>query len=203
MPCGKDGQFTVARDGHTETLHIDRTDLPDARVHSDVEFGTREERTYVRCLAPEDGQGSGCSRQVRKARPIPGIRPKAYKGPNCRTWYAFLDPVHALRMQNAMRVLVWRFGTGSANRHLATPGRGSTTLRGRSLCERTMGQARLNTLSWATSSAAAAPKTRSAPTEWHSGGSRVASRWRLPSTTKSEDPRSVPWTSASTRPRCK
>jgi len=39
-------------------------------------------RRYVRCLAPEDGQGSGSAGHYRKPRKLPGIWPKAYKGLN-------------------------------------------------------------------------------------------------------------------------
>ena len=38
--------------------------------------------SYVRCLAPEDGQGSGPARQPGKPRPLYGNRRKASKGPN-------------------------------------------------------------------------------------------------------------------------
>jgi hypothetical protein len=40
--------------------------------------------SYVCCLAPEDGQGSGSAGQCETSRPLYGIRPKASKGLNRR-----------------------------------------------------------------------------------------------------------------------
>ena len=48
-----------------------------------LSWGTMK-RSYVFCLAPEDGQGSESARQHRESRPLHGIRRKVSKGLNCR-----------------------------------------------------------------------------------------------------------------------
>jgi hypothetical protein len=55
--------------------------LPDPLARPRMQVST-EGRSYVCCLAPEDGQGSGSTRQPRISRPLYGIRPKASKGLN-------------------------------------------------------------------------------------------------------------------------
>ena len=53
-------------------------------------------RSYVCCLAPEDGQGFRSARQLRERRPLYGIRPKASKGLN-RLGRVLQNPDHGFK----------------------------------------------------------------------------------------------------------
>ena len=66
---------------NTWTIYIGGQSLGDTcRIARNARQLTIQEAcSYVCCLGPEDGQGSGSARHVKTRRPLHGIRPKASK----------------------------------------------------------------------------------------------------------------------------
>ena len=59
-----------------------RTEYPCSEFGIPLHSTLTLDSSYVCCLTPEDGQGSGSARQPRISRPLYGIRRKASKGLN-------------------------------------------------------------------------------------------------------------------------